>query len=166
MKQKMNMWASEWLKAHKHPSAALISYWIYGIYRSGLQAVKGPGCDHHILHRRLYHTFFLPVPEGWGQRTHRKEGNHAKLNNAVAQSPHYDLVNGWLYKHTDPPGLPRLTAQCAGWIGQLLQTLLLLSWLDSILSIPYFCSGAITLFGLLVLHVEGFAILRTFHPLY
>lgn len=45
---------------------------------------------------------------------HRKEGNHAKLNNAEAQSPHYDLVNGWLYKHADPLGLPRLTAQSAG----------------------------------------------------
>ena len=41
-----------------------------------------------------------------GQCAHRKEGNHAKLNNAVAQSPHYDLVNGWLYKHSDPLGPP------------------------------------------------------------
>ena len=48
--------------------------------------------------------------------THRKEGNHAKLNNAVAQSPHYDLVNGWLYKHSDPLGLPSLTAQSEAWM--------------------------------------------------
>lgn len=57
--------------------------------------------------------------EGWGPLTGRKEGNHTKLNNAEAQSLHYDLVNGWLYKHLDPPGLPRLTAQSAGWIDRL-----------------------------------------------
>lgn len=53
------------------------------------------------------------LPEGRGQSAHRKEGNHAKLNNAMLQSPHYDLVSGWLYKHSDTFGL-FLTAQSAG----------------------------------------------------
>lgn len=82
-------------------------------------AAMGPG----YLHCRLYHTIFLPVPEGWGHSEYRKEGDHAKLNNAVAQSPHYDLVNGWLYKHSDRLGAP-LTEWSAAWVALFLSSLL------------------------------------------
>lgn len=93
--------------------------------RSALRAVKGPRLPQTALHTP---PNYLPSCARGLRAEHRKEGNHTNLNNAGARSLHYDLVNGWLYKHSDPSELPCLTAQSAWWTDQLSWTHLLLPW--------------------------------------
>lgn len=128
---RVSEWVSEWV--YIHYSLQFIEY-IGQLCR--LWVSLAMTTTYSTVHCTTQSSFLCQRAEG---RAHRKEGNHAKLNNAVAQSPDYDLVNGWLYKHSDPPGQLRLTAQSSGWIDQFLWT----NWfqsLESIHSIQHFNS--------------------------
>lgn len=120
-KNTSRVYLTEWTSTNAFHVCNFHTEYVYS--RSALQAVKGPRPPQTALHTL---PNYLPFCARGLRAEHRKEGNHTNLNNAEAQSLHYDLVNGWLYKLSDPSELPCLTAQAA--CDELLRTRLLLSY--------------------------------------